>query len=80
IYIEHLGNEIHKLKLHLAPDQKLKYLAEFKENLLEGIAYYRDIATDMIDDQRENFLEDLTVLNDQIEKIFLPAPAAAASK
>lgn len=69
IYIEHMVNELHKLKLHLLPDQKLDYFTEFRDNLLDGIEYYRGLASELIDEQRDRFLQDLAALKEQITKL-----------
>ena len=71
LYINHLREEAKKfsLKLSLRPPA---YFNKFKKNLLEGIEYYHRLAGQFIEDQRAQFLEDLRVLQDEIERIALP--------
>lgn len=75
IYIEHLRKEVEDFSRGLATKTP-KYFEEFKENLLEGIQYYRDLAKQVVDEKREKFLTDLAGLQKQLELI---EPAAKPS-
>lgn len=67
IYIEHLRTEIDRVSRGVL-DKTPKYFMEFKQNLLDGIAHYREIAGHL-KDQKEQFLADLEVLVEQIESL-----------
>lgn len=68
IYFEHLISETEKLKLDLSIHTP-KYLTEFKENLLEAIHYYKQIASNFVDEQRERFIADLEMVQQKLESI-----------
>ncbi len=67
--IDHLREEIEKFKLNLTNNPP-KYFREFKENLIEGIEYYRDLAKQFVEDKQKRFLEDLGTQREAIERIF----------
>ena len=71
LYIDHLREETKKFSLKLS-FRTPAYFIKFKKNLLEGIEYYHRLAGQFIEDQRAQFLEDLKVLQDEIERIVLP--------
>lgn len=48
------------------------FFERFKNKLLEGIDYYRDLTKQFIEEQRERFLEDLKKLQEEIEHTCLP--------
>jgi len=68
IYIEHLRGEVEKMSEGLSV-RTPKYISEFKDNLLSGIAYYRQLASHFAGEKRKRFLDDLQMLCDQIERI-----------
>ncbi|OGV66461.1 MAG: hypothetical protein A2283_06855 [Lentisphaerae bacterium RIFOXYA12_FULL_48_11] len=70
LYIEHLRKEAEEISHGLATKTP-KYFLEFKENLLEGIQYYRSLAKQIVDEKRERFLTDLSILQKQLELIEL---------
>jgi hypothetical protein len=71
LYIDHLREETKKFSLKLS-FRTPAYFSKFKKNLLEGIEYYHRLAGQFIDEQRAQFLEDLRVLRDEIERIAFP--------
>ncbi|MBT8406519.1 MAG: hypothetical protein KJP05_03610 [Deltaproteobacteria bacterium] len=71
LYIDHLREETKKFSLKLS-FRTPAYFSKFKKNLLEGIEYYHRLAGQFIEDQRAQFLEDLKVLQDEIERLTLP--------
>jgi len=61
LYVEYVRNEMEKLSLGLSahsPD----HLRQFRENLLKGIEYYRGLAEQFVEQERNRFLDQLTVL------------------
>lgn len=66
IYFKHLTDEIEKFKLELSSHTP-QYLDEYKENLLDAISYYKDLAMEFVEEQREIFLDDLKAIQQQIE-------------
>ena len=71
--IEFLRNEIEKYKLELTINGA-KYFQEFKENLLNGIDYYRKTAEAFVDTRRTKFLDDLKVQKETLEQLFASLP------
>jgi hypothetical protein len=68
LYIEHLRVEIEKASDGLI-SRTDKYFREFKYNLLQGVAYYQDLAEKFSLRQQESFLQDLEKLYREIEMI-----------
>jgi len=58
LYIDFLHKEMEKFSLNLST-RKEKYFREFKQNLLEGIEYYRSQFSKNIDVSQNGFLEEL---------------------
>ena len=81
IYIEHLRGEVEKMSKGLSV-RTPQYFGEFKDNLLSGITYYRQLASHLAGEKRKRFLAELQNLCDQIECIRIesmpqPSPARA---
>ena len=74
LYVERLRAEVEDLSMGLV-DITEKYIVEFKENLLNGIDYYRDMARQLVDYQESRFLADLDALREELKAI---APFASA--
>jgi NAD(P)H-dependent flavin oxidoreductase YrpB (nitropropane dioxygenase family) len=70
VYFEHLCDETERARLELSANTP-KYLAEFQENLLEAIQYYRETAGEFMTDQHDKFIEDLNMLQERIEALVL---------
>jgi hypothetical protein len=68
IYIDYLKKEIGKNTPDPA-EATVKYLTEFKENLLEGIDYYMNVTEKFIEEQKEQFIKDLNNLKAELENI-----------
>ena len=67
IYVAYLRKEIEQLALEIkSEDRREKYLEEFKANLIQGVEYYRELALQLLTDQRQRFLDDLDSLHDQL--------------
>jgi hypothetical protein len=75
LYIEHLKQEKEESSDGLL-DRTTKYFNEFKQNLVKGIDYYRDLADEFGQTQKEKFLDDLDKLYKEIESLF-PSPITA---
>lgn len=71
LYVEQLSQDIKRLSDDLATRPQ-GHLATFRENLLEGIGYYRDLARQFIAGQRGRFLAELKALQQQVEELSLP--------
>jgi len=67
--VDHLRNEIEKFKLNLTNNPP-KYFREFKENLIEGIEYYRTLAKQFVEEKQKRFLDDLRAHRESIEHLF----------
>ncbi|MBI9017778.1 MAG: hypothetical protein JEZ07_11025 [Phycisphaerae bacterium] len=71
IYLDDLCNELHRYKLDLS-FRTAKYFAEFKENLLGGIDYYRQLANELGNDIQHKFLDDINGLCAKLMAIASP--------
>ena len=71
LYIDHLREETKNFSLKLS-FRTPAYFSKFKKNLLEGVEYYHRLAGQFIEEQRKQFLADLKVLQDEIERIAFP--------
>ena len=77
LYAEYLRKQLGLLALQLC-NSTLRYLQEFKENLLAGVRYYAELAGKGVDGLPETFAADLDCLRREIEGIPLPAEATTA--
>jgi len=68
LYIDHLHIELERRKTDILP-ATTKCLSEFKENLLEGIDYYQQLAEEFVEEKRTSFLVDLRKLRETLEPI-----------
>ena len=66
LYVEYFEHEVERLSLGLFSCTPA-YFREFKENLLRGIEYYRDLAEHLAGEVRDLFLEELEALQKVIE-------------
>ncbi len=80
IYSDYLQKEVEKFSAEVLSNTSA-YFRDFKDNLLKGIDYYRQLAENVIEEQRERFLQDLESLCEEIKSISLyscsPAPEFA---
>ena len=72
LYAEYLRHEIEWHAVGLL-SRSADYFDEFKANLLDGIEYYRGLAQQLDEQQRQRFLDELDVLREAIESILLVA-------
>ncbi|MFQ5453602.1 MAG: hypothetical protein ACE5D6_05395 [Candidatus Zixiibacteriota bacterium] len=77
LYIDFIRQELQKTSEGLL-DRTTKYFDDFKQNLITGIEYYRELAEKLSSEQRENFLLNLDSLLEEIENI-LPETTTALS-
>lgn len=68
LYVDHFREEVRQVSANLSK-QTPKYFAEFQENLVQGVAYYRERARDLAAGQHERFLEELKALAEAIEAL-----------
>jgi hypothetical protein len=68
LYIDYLKSEMDKSAAGLA-DRAGQYYVEFKDNLLSGIEYYRDLADKFGWEQREKFLADIDALGEELKSL-----------
>lgn len=68
IYIENLRKELERYSLGLSARTPV-YLREFKDNLLEGIEYYRRLGKQYIREQKTRFLDDLNRLQEELQDL-----------
>jgi hypothetical protein len=72
LYVDYLHHELDRLSLNLS-GRSPKYFADFRQNLLNGIEYYRKLAGEYVESQRERFLSDLNALGQELEEIAVTA-------
>ncbi len=81
MYVDYLKKDVSK-SLESLNDQKIKYFTEFKNNLFEGIEYYRKLFPQMVEESleyRTKALNDLEACNQRLLAVveeFEPAFAA----
>lgn len=68
LYVEYIRKEVEEYTLELS-NRPPRYFREFKENILEGIEYYRKNVEDYIDQQKEQFLAELDFLSKELNAI-----------
>jgi hypothetical protein len=78
LYIDYLKKEIEQYTLNLS-DRKPAYFVTFKENLLDGIEYYRNLGEHYIEERKDKFLNDLSALQAELQQITRTLPAAQLS-
>ena len=74
MYADYLKKEIDKNVTEISQKQK-KYLADFQNNLIEGIEYYKNLVPKLKHDaemQWDNFMEDLSSLESKVIELVLP--------
>lgn len=69
--LDFLREEIKKFSYRIS-NRPQTYFESFKTQLLSGIDYYRELAKQTLEEQRERFLDDLKKLKDEIERTCLP--------
>ncbi len=72
LYIDYLRGEAERHALNLTRRQP-RQLREFRENLLSGIEYYRGLAGQFLEQQKERFQRELSTLKGELEDLPLPA-------
>ncbi len=73
LYVDYFRKEYDKLSSNILTNTP-KYFREFKENLLNGIEYYKRLAEQLVEEQQERFLSDLKDLRCEFELIFSAEP------
>ncbi|OVE76378.1 hypothetical protein BVX97_01185 [bacterium E08(2017)] len=76
IYFEHLSDEIERVKLDISHNTPA-YLKDFKDNMLEAVQYYLDLAGEIIEKNREQFIEDVNSMKAELEKLSIVSPSVA---
>jgi hypothetical protein len=66
IYLDYLARELDRFT-KIGGTRKLSYYEEFKQNLLEGVAYYQKTFQVYVGEQRERFADDLQALREKLE-------------
>ena len=72
LYIDYFRKEVEKSLLDQT-NHTQKYLDEFKENLLDGIEYYLNLAEQFIEEQKQLIIRDLNTLKTELENIPITA-------
>ena len=68
LYVEYVRKEVEEYRLELS-NRTPKYFLEFKENIKDGIEYYRTMVEEFIGDQREQFSTELEALSKELNTI-----------
>jgi hypothetical protein len=81
LYIDYLKKQVAKASPSISA-KEAAYFAEFKQNLLSGIEYYRDLANHFLEESeqsRREFVEHLIVLREELERFAGACPALVSS-
>ncbi|MBN1292652.1 MAG: hypothetical protein JXB48_12500 [Candidatus Latescibacteria bacterium] len=73
IYIDYLRNELEKFMMGVS-DRNVEYFTEFKNNLLKGIDYYCDAAEKFFSDKKNQCVDQLMKLKEDIEQLCVQQP------
>jgi len=68
LYIDYFKEEVEKSSLDLT-NRTQKYLNEFRENLLDGIDYYMELADEFFEEQKERIVGDINALKAELDSI-----------
>ncbi|TFB09820.1 hypothetical protein E3V55_07030 [Candidatus Marinimicrobia bacterium MT.SAG.3] len=68
LYVEYIRKEAEQYKLDLS-SRTPKYFREFKDNIKDGIEYYRTLVEEFMEDQRVKFLTELDSLSLELDAI-----------
>jgi len=71
LYVAYLRKEAGKYSLKLSRMQP-KNFQELRDNLLQGIEYYRRLAGEFLEEQKEKFSVELAALQGELESILFP--------
>ncbi len=71
IYMDYLIQEIERAALGVY-NISADYLRTFKQNMLDGIEYYKIVSQHFLKDEKEKFLADLWILQKRIETLSIP--------
>jgi hypothetical protein len=74
LYVDNLKREVERFTLNISP-RSAKYFAEYRQNLLAGVEYYRQLAAEFVESQRARFLTELDRLVVELEQVAVPAEA-----
>lgn len=73
LYVQYLKSELDAYSLQLSRHAP-KYFNEFRENILEGIANYRELADRFHEQTRQTFLDELDRYATEIKNLVIPSP------
>ncbi len=81
LYLQYLRRQI-ELASHNLIDTAPRYFEEFRDNLYQGIEYYRNVARDLIGDSCDRFLEELKTAAGELESLVIrhTTPAMAGTQ
>lgn len=65
LYMDYLRNEVEKSSKGIISHTE-KYLDEFRENLIDGIEYYRELSEQFVEEKKKQFLKELNAVRDAI--------------
>ncbi len=68
LYVDHLRGELANTAFGVV-ERTAKYFLEFRQNLVSGIDYYRQLATNLQREKQEKFLRELEALRIDLERI-----------
>ena len=74
LYMDYLRDEMENSSKGIIRHTE-KHLDEFRENLISGIEYYRELSEQFVEDKKKQFLKELNAIRDAIGDIQLPKPA-----
>jgi len=76
LYMDYLQDELENSSKGIISHTE-KYFDEFRENLINGIEYYRELSEQFVDETKKQFLKELNTIRDAIGDL---QPVARADK
>ena len=74
LYMDYLSDELENSSKGIISHTE-KYFDEFRENLINGIEYYRELSEHFVDETKKQFLKELNAIGDALVAVQLPKPA-----
>ncbi len=78
LYVDYVRGEMADSALGLL-DRSAKYFADFRQNLSDGIDYYRELAQQFEKEKKESFLKDLEEFRMELDQLFAEMAVAPAT-
>ncbi|MDP3979956.1 MAG: hypothetical protein Q8Q33_00930 [Chlamydiota bacterium] len=68
LYVEYFGKELNQFSQNLSTKTP-KYFTEFRDNLMNGIEYYKRLSEHIVEEKKDKFINDLSVMKEKIDHL-----------